>query len=393
MENITDLVSIIIPVFNIEKYVSECIESIAAQTYKNIQIILVDDGSTDKSGEICDKYAALDGRIEVIHQHNKGLVVARKQGLKNAKGQYIGFVDGDDYVAPDMFERLLVEIKRSNADFVHSGYFQNSKEIIPFRKEIIHISEQKVKAEFLKKAIFGVEAYITPSIWSKLFKAEFIKRNYSQVPNEAQYGEDLISLCICIEEGTSILLLNEAFYYYRHREDSITNEVNGRNLENIFKCYKNLGVVLENYDYYNMVKDSILEYICRNILNKISIFSSDKFRIVGYCYPYAEEIQGKKIVIYGAGAVGRDYYTQISRYTDCDIVAWVDLDSEKYDYPYIKLYGIEALDVLEFDLVLIAVKKEEMAKDIYKQLIQKNIDKDKIIWVEPRTYGILPEEN
>nr|WP_300820465.1 glycosyltransferase [uncultured Acetatifactor sp.] len=87
MENITDLVSIIIPVFNIEKYVSECIESIAAQTSKNIQIILVDDGSTDKSGEICDKYAALDGRIEVIHQHNKGLVVARKQGLKSAKGQ------------------------------------------------------------------------------------------------------------------------------------------------------------------------------------------------------------------------------------------------------------------------------------------------------------------
>ena len=142
-----------------------------------------------------------------------------------------------------------------------------------------------------------------------------------------------------------------------------------------------MSVVLENYDYYNMVKDSILEYICRNILNKISIFSSDKFRIAGYCYPYAEEIQGKKIVIYGAGAVGRDYYTQISRY------------SEKYDYPYIKLYGIEALDVLEFDLVLIAVKKEEMAKHIYKQLIQKNVDKDKIIWVEPRTYGILPEEN
>lgn len=80
-------ITIIVPVFNVEKYISECIESILKQTYKNIQIILVDDGSTDKSGEICDKYAALDGRIEVIHQHNKGLVVARKQGLKSAKGQ------------------------------------------------------------------------------------------------------------------------------------------------------------------------------------------------------------------------------------------------------------------------------------------------------------------
>ena len=106
------LISIIVPTY---------------ETDKTIQIILVDDGSTDKSGELCDQFALRDTRIEVIHQENKGLVLARKNGLKKAKGDYIGFVDGDDYIAPDMYRALLKEIVECDADFVHSGFVQNGK--------------------------------------------------------------------------------------------------------------------------------------------------------------------------------------------------------------------------------------------------------------------------
>lgn len=385
------LISIVVPLFNIEKYVSECIESIRAQTYENIQIILVDDGSTDKSGEICDKHALLDQRIEVIHQQNEGLVAARKRGLENAKGQYIGFVDGDDYVAPDMFEKLLAEMEISNADFVHSGYFQNGKKAVPFQKEVLQISEPTVKAEFLKTAVFGVDGYVSPSIWSKLFKAEFIKKNYSQVPNKAQYGEDLINLCLCIVNGNCVSLLDEAYYYYRYRQDSFTNERNQRGLENIFKCYENLCAVLENCKIFDALKKAMVEYSSRNILHKISVFSGDKFRMESYCYPFAEEIQGKRIVIYGAGAVGKDYYAQISRYTDCQIAAWVDMHPEKYDYPYTKIEGIDVLDMIDFDILIIAVRKEELAEEIYQQLVSKNIDKGKMVWRKPRMYGVLPD--
>ena len=104
--NMNIKISIIVPVYNIEKYISECIESIINQTYKNLQIILVDDGSTDKSGIICDEYARKDTRINVIHQKNGGLVSARKSGLRNVEGEFVGFVDGDDYIEPDMYENL-----------------------------------------------------------------------------------------------------------------------------------------------------------------------------------------------------------------------------------------------------------------------------------------------
>lgn len=133
------LISIIVPIYNIEKYVSKCIESILQQTYQNIQIILVDDGSLDQSGIICDKYAALDCRIEVIHQCNQGLVVARKSGLKIARGEYIGFVDGDDYISHDMYDKLLKEIQQNDADFVHSGFWQNGKKSISFEKKVIDL--------------------------------------------------------------------------------------------------------------------------------------------------------------------------------------------------------------------------------------------------------------
>ena len=125
MEQVNPLISVIIPVYNIEAYIADCVESIMNQTYQNLQIILVDDGSDDGSGAICNQYADLDQRIEVIHQPNKGLVSARKNGLKRAKGDYIGFVDGDDYIETEMYERLLEEMQKSNADFIHSGLIKN----------------------------------------------------------------------------------------------------------------------------------------------------------------------------------------------------------------------------------------------------------------------------
>ena len=117
------LISIIVPVYNVEQYLAQCIESILKQTYKYLQIILVDDGSTDGSGSICDKYKEIDERIIVIHQQNKGLVGARKAGLYMATGQYIGFVDGDDYINKEMYQSLLDYAITETADVVHSAYF------------------------------------------------------------------------------------------------------------------------------------------------------------------------------------------------------------------------------------------------------------------------------
>ena len=111
-----DLISVIIPIYNVEKFLSFCIDSIVNQTYKNLEIILVDDGSTDNSGKICDEYALKDNRIKVMHKQNGGVSSARNVGLNIAKGKYIGFVDSDDYVENDMFEILHNLIIKNNVD-------------------------------------------------------------------------------------------------------------------------------------------------------------------------------------------------------------------------------------------------------------------------------------
>ena len=124
------LISVIVPIYNVEQYVEKCIQSIVNQTYKNIQILLIDDGSTDNSGKICDEYAKKDSRIEVVHKRNEGLVRARKEGLNRANGQYIGFVDGDDYIDENMYAEMLRDILSFQADFVHAGYQEERSKII-----------------------------------------------------------------------------------------------------------------------------------------------------------------------------------------------------------------------------------------------------------------------
>ncbi|MBO7334370.1 MAG: glycosyltransferase, partial [Lachnospiraceae bacterium] len=119
-----ELISVIVPVFEVEKYLKECIESILNQTYTNLEIILVDDGSPDKCGEICEEYAKTDNRIIVIHHENKGLSSARNRGLDIATGDYIGFVDSDDKIAPDMFEILLNNLKQYDADISICGFYR-----------------------------------------------------------------------------------------------------------------------------------------------------------------------------------------------------------------------------------------------------------------------------
>ncbi|MDE6568558.1 MAG: glycosyltransferase [Lachnospiraceae bacterium] len=382
------LISIIVPIFNVEKYVSECIESIIRQNHENLQIILVDDGSTDMSGEICDKYALSDRRIEVIHSRNRGLVLARKSGLEKAAGDYIGFVDGDDYIAPEMFGELLKGVKKHNADFVHSGFIADGKRIINFKGGVIKFNNHKDREDFIRTSVFYSPSHIAPSIWSKLFKAEFIKECYSKVPDDAQYGEDLINLCVCIENCSKLVLLDEAYYYYRQREESITHKFDLNSFKNVFRYYVNVCNAVEGYGCYDELEELLTEEVCNNIMHKIKVIAGNDFQMARYCYAQPDELQGKRIVIYGAGAVGRDYYAQISRYTNCNIVAWVDAQPERYDYSYVKLYGTEVLEQIVFDILIIAVSSERLANEIKEQLVQKGVDESRMVWREAKPYKL-----
>ncbi len=377
------LISIIVPVFNIEDYIAECIESIRKQTCHNLQIILVDDGSSDNSGKICDAYAQTDRRIEVIHQNNGGLVSARKSGLKAAKGQYIGFVDGDDYIEEEMYRRLMEEAERTGADLVHSGYWENARKRVPDKKKDISLPSDKKR--MLEAVLLAPEAYgISYSIWSKLFRAELIKKSYMRVPNQCSYGEDVINLCICLLECENIVLLEEAFYCYRIRKDSLSHENNVDTLKNIFKLYEGLRDVLHPYDCGD--EQILNRFLWNEVYKCMGRISRSDFRIAIYHYSDMEQLRGKKVVIYGAGQVGKDYFAQISRYKECEIAAWIDSHPEKYCYPYVEVGTQECLAQTKFDMILIAVENENTAQEIRGQLIRMGIDSGKIYWSKPLVY-------
>lgn len=378
------LISIIVPVFNIETYVSECIESILNQTYQNLQIILVDDGSTDQSGNICDKYALSDSRIEVIHQCNKGPVSARKSGLDKARGSYIGFVDGDDYIEPDMYEMLIQDIERSRADFVHSGYWEGNVKKIIFSNEIINLRNNRTA--FFEKIV--LENFITPSNWSKLFSAELIKKAYSRLEDDCVLGEDLLALCICILECRKISVVDGCYYHYRVREGSLSHKNDIRDLKRVYKLCENLCNILCSYGLYKDLEGIMDKFLWINVMNYIARINQNDFQIAKYYFKDVEKLCGKRIVIYGAGGVGRDYYAQICRYSDCKVAAWIDTYPERYQYKHINLCGVDVLDSIEFDILIIAVMRKTVADDICNELIKRGINEKKIYWLKPERWGI-----
>lgn len=195
-------ISVIVPIYNIEKFLPRCLDSILSQTYRNLEIILVDDGSIDCSGEIADQYEKKDSRIKVIHQVNSGVSVARNRGLDHATGDYIGFVDGDDYVEPDMYETLMQIINEHHVDIAHCGY----QMVYPSRVDYYYNSGEKIKLshdEGLLELLKGTR--VEPGLWNKLYKAELFKQ--IRLPIGVTETEDL--LC-----NFEVFLLADTSFFY-----------------------------------------------------------------------------------------------------------------------------------------------------------------------------------
>lgn len=214
-----DLISIIIPVYKVEKYLEKCIESVLKQTYTNLQIILVDDGSPDNCGKICDEYAKKDSRIEVIHKINGGLSDARNVGINRANGRYIGFVDSDDYIKEDMYEKLINLIKEYDADISICNLYDviDGKEYVRNKDNGIH---EYSRIDILKEIL--LDKNIQSYAWNKLYKKELFDE--IKYPIRKKY-EDIGTTFYLFEKCNKIVVTSEPEYYYLKRADSLVNNV------------------------------------------------------------------------------------------------------------------------------------------------------------------------
>ena len=206
------LISIIVPVYNVEPYIERCIESIIKQSYKNIEIVVVDDGSTDNSGRICDEYAQKDRRIKVIHKRNGGLVSARKVGVINSAGDYVAYVDGDDWIEQHMYKILIRDAVQYNADIVTSGLYRDYENSVI--SEFDNISEGIYDTENIKKKIFPVMIYtgrffesgINIHLYNKIYRRKLVETNQLNIDDCVRIGEDAALVYPCIIDSKKIVV-------------------------------------------------------------------------------------------------------------------------------------------------------------------------------------------
>ena len=253
MRNNDPLISIIVPVYNTELYLEKCVDSIRNQTYSNLEIILVDDGSTDHCNTIVDHFATIDSRIIAIHQENGGQSKARNTGIDQAKGEFYLFVDSDDYIDENMIEQMYKRIQRDQSDLAICGHLfvdEIGNELGVFT---MHDSVQ-TGFQILEKAYEGTKNdYLVNSIiWNKLYKRFLFER--IRFP-EGRVHEDEATVYKLLDQCHKVSILSEPFYYYvRHSNSTMTSKYSVRRLDGVEACY-------ERYFYYREKGGEYLRFL------------------------------------------------------------------------------------------------------------------------------------
>lgn len=378
-------ISIIIPAYNVEDYIEECINSILNQTFSDIEVIAVDDGSSDRTGSILD--SIVDERLQVFHKKNGGLVSARKWGIRNATGEYITFVDGDDYIATQTYEILYQSAENTNADVIYNqAYFSD------------HNSDITIVSKQLKTGLYSVEKnnmdYIWHHIWGdyedrfaqsacfSLYKKAVASAAYMPIPDELILSEDQVFMAILSITAKSIYIMREPFYYYRYRYNSISHMAQPNVLSMIQQKYELVSRYFEHHTHAEILMKQ-LKYHTIQSLMELKFLSN--IPITFYLFPYEKVPANSRIILYGAAEVGQSYYNQIQINHYCTIECWADIRFEE-----LKPLGVVAPDTIpdmQYDYIVIAVLSKNQAISISEHLVEKyNVKKEHIIMHEPKSF-------
>ena len=247
-----DKISVIIPVYNVEPYIRKCLNSVINQTFSNLEILCVDDGSTDNSGKICDEYALKDRRIRVLHKNNGGLSSALNVGLKKYTGMYVGFTDSDDWLELEMFEVLHNIVTANNAVVGVVNYFiaTDSKSIAMTND--LQIPGGSIPQHDMLLHMFKRDSYkgFSSSVWNRLFRADFLRNSEIAFDESIGFGMDtLFNALVALEENCTGAYSNRAMYHYYQRGTSITNNDPLKNISDTFKIYGEIIDAIEKSTY------------------------------------------------------------------------------------------------------------------------------------------------
>ena len=258
MEKTSRKVTVVIPVYNVEDYVESCVSSVLNQTYTDFELILVDDGATDSSGEICDKLALTDDRIRVIHQQNKGLGGARNTGIEESSTEYLFFLDSDDSIMPDTLKKLMETASDNKADIVIFGYLSVDEKGNTLNEFSNDLPKDKVMSPDEHPELF----LAVPNAWNKLYKRELFTENNIRYPERLWY-EDLHTTPKLMLHAKRVTVIGDKFYLYLIRSGSIMNNPNVKRNKEIMDAVS----AIDSYFKKNNMREkfsSELEFLFMN---------------------------------------------------------------------------------------------------------------------------------
>lgn len=392
-----DLLSVVVPVYNVAQYLDRCIQSILAQTYRNLEVILVNDGSTDGSEEICAKYAQLDSRIMLISQENQGASAARRSGIRLATGKYMSFVDPDDYIDVDLYEQLMscranfdvvisqwlresdCEVRRAY-DTIRPGAYQTPEDMEFLIRHLVNVSLPGGSVNILP----GIAAYL----WNKLFRTELVKEVVEEIKVDLPVSNDRPIIYGVMLRCKSVLITEICGYHYWVRSDSLghISERNCRYLKSICDFYELMESLLEKDPRYDVLMPQLQMKFSEEITRspvKMGFSVEAQLQLKTPVFPFINFLEGKRIALYGAGPLGRSYRRQIQKWGICQVALWVDEDWEEHVGTGLAVSPVERLIDENFHYVVIAASEQIEAGRISRKLILMGIEENRILWRVP----------
>lgn len=405
----SETISVIVPLYNNERYISRCLDSITGQSYENLQILVIDDGSTDEGAKIVQKHAACDSRISLHRLQHGGLCKARKYGVRHAAGEYVGFVDSDDWVEPEYYKKLYGAICQ-RADLAACGYtkeYASTSVRMPENCACGMYAPEKI--EDLWETLLCPNETLSPILCTKLLRKCILEEVMCQADDRLRIGEDAVVSYTYMLECRMIAVIDECGYHYVCNPDSMTERSDDSFLEEVHIFYLNMLRNVKGHPLEKGIVENLRRYTVSMLRNRINYKLSlpVDVRVPSYYYPWYGRLEGRRVVLYGAGEVGREYYQRMLLDGECQVVLWCDqaygLLNQKYSAFLKELYRympkdtdscpcqflrdgaaiqpVQRIADTEFDVLVIAVKEQQTAQAIRQELIVRyHIDNAKILW-------------
>lgn len=391
----TEKISVIIPVYNVAEYLSKCIETVINQSYANLEIILVDDGSSDGSAELCDEYMQRDSRIKVIHKENGGSTSSRNAGLKIATGKYVGFVDSDDWIEENMFELLYSAISSCNADIAVARIYIDQGNISYEDEKRSIISGVYEKSDnIISHNIIYTDDYkqrgISPNLWDKLFLREKFIESQAIVDVRTKFAEDDLCVYDCLLKADRVVFIDLPVYHYCQTIGSVTKSSDENYFEKISLFYKQMKEVFKQYEESKLLLEKLNKYMFEFVLRGInSSFGFGYGNVVPFYRPDITELYKsgiRDIILYGAGNVGRDFYSFFKQSGVLNVVFWLDKSTKNESIQKQRVLHPDLLKTkYQGETIVIAVDSRTLAETIKNELISKyRIDIENIFYKKPK---------